>query len=140
MDRTQPEGECLVWTGGRTTAGYARLSVAGKPQYVHRLVWAQHHGPIPDGLVIMHTCDNPPCVNIDHLRMGTDADNAADRDAKGRGRGGSPRPNVDLCRNGLHPWPESAVTYPSARGPHCQPCAREANRLRMRKERAKAGV
>jgi DNA invertase Pin-like site-specific DNA recombinase len=57
---------------------------------IHRWVWEQINGPIPKGMVIMHTCDNPPCFLYDHLRLGTQAENMADMRAKGRWK---PNPN-----------------------------------------------
>jgi hypothetical protein len=74
--------ECWPWTGSRhVRAGHGRLVVGGRSgavQYAHRLAYAHWVGPIPDGLVVRHTCDNPPCVNPGHLLIGTQADNALD--------------------------------------------------------------
>jgi hypothetical protein len=78
-----PNG-CLEWTGSRLPRGYGHLKAAGKDRYAHRLTWELAHGPIPDGMYVCHTCDNPPCCEITHLWLGTPTDNAADRDAKGR--------------------------------------------------------
>lgn len=64
--------------------GYIRLSRSGKCIAIHRLVWEQYHGPIPDEMCILHSCDNPPCVEITHLFMGTRDDNMKDRNKKER--------------------------------------------------------
>jgi len=70
---------CRVWQGSVDRDGYGH-----KRGRVHRWVWQSVYGPIPDGMVVMHKCDNPPCFRLDHLQLGTVADNNADRDAKGR--------------------------------------------------------
>ena len=75
---------CIEWTGSRNPKGYGQKKVGGKTIFAHRWAWEQANGPIPDGLHVLHTCDNPPCVNVDHLFLGTNADNVKDRDAKGR--------------------------------------------------------
>ncbi len=77
--RDGPNG-CWVWTGARSH-GYGTLGARGK---AHRHSYELANGPIPAGLDILHSCDNPPCVNPAHLRAGTAKDNA--RDAKERGR------------------------------------------------------
>lgn len=82
------EDECWPWTGATTRGGYAQLSVGRyKPDAtiwgVHRLSYILHKGEIPDGMLILHSCDNPRCVNPKHLRVGTTLDNMRDRHAKG---------------------------------------------------------
>lgn len=87
-------GECWEWIGSRFPRGYGRLKLNRKTAYAHRVSWELAHGvPVPDGLCVLHRCDNPPCVNPAHLWSGTMADNMHDRDAKGRGRWGPNRPN-----------------------------------------------
>lgn len=84
VDRSGGPDACWPWTGGRYSTGYGRMSMGRKKTGAHRLAWAIANGPIPDGLVICHTCDNPPCCNPAHLWAGTNQDNTADRVAKGR--------------------------------------------------------
>src|SRR6266850_5551698 len=81
VDKT---GQCWVWTGGKFRCGYGVVKRDGKLLKAHRLAWQMHFGRIPDGAFIMHHCDNPPCVRPQHLFPGTNADNVADKIAKGR--------------------------------------------------------
>lgn len=77
------EGGCWVWKG-YPKIGYGQFRVNGKRYYTHRYSWIIHNGEIKDGLHVLHKCDNPRCVNPDHLFLGTQADNMRDMTEKGR--------------------------------------------------------
>jgi hypothetical protein len=80
---------CWEWQGPRDAGGYGTLWVAKVgSRRAHRLSWMLTHGDIPHGLQVRHECDNPPCVNPAHLRLGTHADNMDDMRRRGRGRSG----------------------------------------------------
>lgn len=74
--RVQPDGQCVRWTGAHTNSGYGATRYRGRKCLVHRLVWEQHHGPIPVGHELTRTsgCAWSDCVNLDHLRAMTPAD------------------------------------------------------------------
>lgn len=88
ISRDGPNG-CWEWTSRISAMGYGRFSVRRKDggvQYysAHRMSYSIHKGPIPDGLCVLHSCDNPKCVNPEHLRAGTQSDNIKDRMLRGR--------------------------------------------------------
>lgn len=83
IDQRGPD-ECWPWQRARTADGYSQLRVGAKVVYVHRLVYELLHGPLPKGVLVRHTCDNPPCCNPAHLLSGTTADNHADSVERGR--------------------------------------------------------
>jgi hypothetical protein len=85
------DGDCWEWDASRTPSGYGRITIristgVYRVEYAHRLVLVHATGePIPAGMLAMHSCDNPPCCNPSHIHRGTYADNAQDRENKGRG-------------------------------------------------------
>jgi hypothetical protein len=81
---TIDENGCHLFTGCLNHDGYGRIGKDGKNVYIHREVFKKHNPEIEMTGVIMHTCDKPNCVNPEHLKHGTVADNVADMVAKGR--------------------------------------------------------
>lgn len=97
------------------------MTRGGKQFRVTHLAWAERHGPVPKGRFVLHRCDVPACCNVDHLFLGSAADNARDMAAKGRVGGGAPRRTE--CKSG-HPLDERN-TYIKPNGDRrCRECAR----------------
>ncbi len=90
--RVEKSDDCWTWQGA-TIRGYGALMVDHRTTYAHRLSWELANGPIPPGLLVLHHCDNPPCVRPDHLFVGTQLDNIRDAAAKGRTSSGEGRSN-----------------------------------------------
>lgn len=80
--------DCWPWTGNIHAGGYGRFIIGNRAIYAHRYAYRLWVAPLREGMEVMHTCDNPPCVNPKHLVQGTHADNMHDRDEKGRGNSG----------------------------------------------------
>lgn len=94
--RVNKTESCWLWTAGRDSDGYgifgstrpwSRSFRAVKEVRAPRVSWVIHHGPIPKGAWVLHSCDTPACVNPDHLFLGDNITNSRDRDLKGRHRG-----------------------------------------------------
>lgn len=80
--------DCWLWTGATHQYGYGRMGVGSRKNWrvveAHRVSWEIHFGPIPSGLHVCHSCDNPPCVNPAHLFLGNNTDNRQDSVLKNR--------------------------------------------------------
>lgn len=129
---------CREYQGTRHTNGYGMRH--GKPQYrfgtpyVHRQVWVMAYGPIPDGLVVMHACDNPACFRIDHLSLGTPEQNFAEMRAKGRHKVPEPRRLGTHCRHGHELTPGNIYTSPQGER-SCRECRLIRHRARRKAAR-----
>lgn len=127
MKPTELQTPCRVWVGCTTRDGYGKRKIKGRNVRVHRWVVAQIHGwEAIEGKVVMHLCDNPGCFRYDHLRIGTLADNNADRHAKGRSRGPSSRTH---CPQN-HPYDEENTYFLQGRRQR-----RACHRIRSRQYR-----
>lgn len=95
--RTQPEGECVVWTGSGKN-GYGQIWDGKRLVMAHRWAWEQAYGPIPDGMFVDHRCWNRACVSVSHLRLATRAQNQWNRSGAASRKWDLPRgvsPNKD---------------------------------------------
>lgn len=96
------ESGCHEWISSLNNTGYGRFELNGKTHSAHRIAWELANGPIPEGMCVLHHCDNRRCVNPKHLFLGSLSDNALDAVAKGRivspKLGGENHPMVKLTK------------------------------------------
>ena len=86
LSKSKPQRNgCRLWTGPVDKWGYGRITFNGNSRGVHRIIYAEKFGlSLKESDIIRHTCDTPSCVNVEHLLMGSHADNVRDRCARGR--------------------------------------------------------
>lgn len=125
VDKTQ---ECWLWIGSTYPNGYGRYFANGKVYMTHRLSWEMENGAIPEGMIIMHTCDTPGCVRGSHLRLGTHAENSADMVQKGRHdkRVGKAHPHYGTlrthCNQGHELTPDNVIFTNGGKSRRCKIC------------------
>ena len=93
---TVTDSGCWEWSGGRSLKGYGGVWNGFKVESTHRVAYRVWVGEIPEGYVVRHKCDNPPCINPDHLEVGTHADNSRDMVDRKRNMSGANHHNAKL--------------------------------------------
>ncbi len=104
----EPNSGCWIWLKSTNAKGYAHLRHEGIMWRANRLAWVAYRGQIPEGLFVLHHCDNPACVNPDHLYVGTHAKNMEDKAKRNRSRNG--RSERTECPRG-HLYTEENTYY-----------------------------
>lgn len=134
-ERVKKGDGCWLWDTARDKDGYGRFPIgASGENKAHRVSWRIHHGEVPEGLCVLHKCDNPPCVNPKHLFLGTLKDNAVDCASKERTARGK--------RNGAYTHPEKILrgnAHWTRKNPHLVPRG-DRNGARVHPERLARGV
>ena len=125
---------CIDWRMSLNNQGYGRKRVNNRECLAHRLAWMAREGPIPQGLFVLHSCDNPKCINVRHLFLGTQRDNAQDMVSKGR----HANQQKTRCKKGHLLSGENLVPSQLSFGRHCLTCHNRRTRESKRRKRAES--
>ena len=128
---------CWEWTRTRLPKGYGLFRVLGQ-KYAHRVSFMIHKMPVPNfnKLHVLHKCDNPPCVNPDHLMVGTNLDNVRDCVAKGRTKKGRHKSH---CVHGHELSGDNIMQRPNGGTRSCRTCHKTQGALRFQRSKVKRG-
>jgi hypothetical protein len=133
---------CLVWKGGKDH-GYGMIRIGPYAEArCHRVAWVLAHGAIPDGLHVLHRCDNPPCCNVDHLFLGDQCANMQDMAKKKRSRNGAYLlRTMKNCARGHEFSEENTSFYVDGFGKSHRRCLKcDALRTRLYRARLREGA
>ena len=121
-------GGCVEWAKGLDRKGYGRVTHGGRTRFVHRIAWESVNGAIPEGLSVLHRCDNPRCFNVAHLFVGTNGDN--NRDMAQKLRQSNQNTWKTRCSKGHLLEVRNTAKRTRRRSPHrwCRTCALAADR------------
>lgn len=127
---------CIIDRRKSSNGKHVYVSINGKIVAAHRYAWEQANGPIPESMFVCHRCDNPPCINVDHLFLGTPKDNTRDMALKGR----DSNSKKTHCPRG-HPYDrlEKKLSF-SGFQRRCSICKSAYDRLRHAKRKAARGI
>ena len=126
--KTVRQQRCVEWKGARNKRGYGSINpeAHGGHRLAHRWAWEKFNGAIPNGMHVLHSCDNPPCINPGHLFLGTHDDNMRDSREKGRQR-------LTHCKRG-HELTEGN-TYVGPKDRRCRICLRKQAAVQRQRRR-----
>ena len=128
----EPMSGCHLWIGNVNRKGYGRIRVDGKTHVAHRAAWIVAHGQVPSGSMVLHSCDNPACVNPHHLHLGDSFANMREMVERGR----CPNRQKTHCRQG-HEFNDENTRHENGGAYRvCRACRRIQSRQRAAAARA----
>ncbi len=128
LSHVKKKNGCWKWLSTKNCFGYGRLFSDNKEYKAHRVSWELKFGPIPNGLFVLHKCDNPECTNPDHLFLGTQRENMNDCLNKGRHSNAA----KTHCKHGHEFNKKNSYFYKNRNSRLCKICKNKSRRKRIK--------